>query len=177
MKYTFLLFCFHIALFSRSCSGACARPKPASASNEVGKLLKDKEPVMFQVTAQCQKKTTDRILQPADEIQQYLAVAGGQISNSLSEPYRIIVHDDSDHDDIKPVGPPTDLQFRALVLLQSPNVVSYMILNPEKGHWLFTNELSGCDIFIATKNSQPNVPLIVHANAVNIVSQKTKLKI
>ena len=50
------------------------------------------------------------------------------------------------------------------VLPQLPNMATYMILNPEKGHWLFTNELSGCDIFVATKPSQPKMPLIVHAN-------------
>ena len=50
------------------------------------------------------------------------------------------------------------------VLPQLPNMATYMILNPEKGHWLFTSELSGCDIFVATKPSQPKIPLIVHAN-------------
>jgi hypothetical protein len=165
MKCAALLLSFHIAFLSRGCSGACFRPKPAS-SNEVGKLQKNKEPVMFQVTAQCQREITDKFLrQDGHQILQYLAVASCQISNSFSEPYRVMIHDDEEHDDIKPVGRTTDLQFRALVLLQLPNIISYMILNPKKGHWLFTNELSGCDIFIATKKSQPDMPLVVHANA------------
>jgi hypothetical protein len=136
-----------------------------SESNEINKLTKNGVPVMFEVTRPCIMKTTKDFLQPADGIKQFFAVASCQISNSLSEPFRVIVHDDTEVNDIKPPGSTTDPQFRSMFLMQYPNTVSYMILNPEKAYWLFTNELSGCDIFIATKDSQPNMPLVVHANA------------
>jgi hypothetical protein len=134
-----------------------------SESNEVNKLLKNGAPVMFEVTPRCVAKTTKVFLLQADGIKQLFAVASCQISNSLAEPFRVVVHDDAEKDGIKTPGP--DLRFRAMFLMQFPNTVSYMILDPQKAHWLFTNELSGCDIFIATKDSQPNMPLIVHANA------------
>ena len=161
MKCPVLLLGFLIALLSRSC-------REVYASNEVGKLLKNKQPVMFQATRQCIRKITEMFVLVNETISQYLPLASCQISNSVSKPYRIMLHNDDETINIQTVGLPTDLQFRALVLLQSPDVVSYMILNPEKAHWLFTNELSGCDIFIATKDSQPNMPLIVHANADNL---------
>jgi hypothetical protein len=151
MRYMILLLCFFIA---------------HSRSDEIGKMAKNGEPVMVEITMLCFKKTTKDFVQPAAGIKQFFAaVASCQVSNSLTEPLRVVVHDDTENKNIKLAGPATNPQFRAMFLMQFPNTVSYMILNPEKGHWFFTNELSGCDIFIATKDSQPNMPLIVHANA------------
>ena len=150
MKPIILLLCILIAL---------------TKSSEVDKLVKNGVPVMFEVTHQCAAKTTKDFLQPVAGIKQFFAVASCQISNSLSEPLKVVVHDDAESKNIKPSVSSTNPQFRAMFLMQFPDTVSYMILNPEKAHWLFTNELDGCDIFIATKDSQPNMPLIVHANA------------
>ena len=149
MRYMILLLCFFIA---------------HSRSDEIGKLVKNGEPVMVEITTLCSEKTTKGSAQPAKGIL-FFAVASCQVSNSLTEPLRVVVHDDTENKNIKLAGPTTNPQFRAMFLMQFPNTVSYMILNPENGHWFFTNELSGCDIFIATKDSQPNMPLIVHANA------------
>ena len=133
--------------------------------NACKNLSKDKKPVRFTATPACVEKIiNENAINVADGIRQYLATASCQISNSISQPGKVILHDDNENEDIAACGAVTDLGFRSMVLVQFPDMATYMILNPEKGHWLFTNELSGCDIFVATKPSQPKMPLIVHAN-------------
>ncbi|CAB4017931.1 Hypothetical predicted protein [Paramuricea clavata] len=162
MQHIVLLLCLFIPLLSRNCFGVVK-----SESNEIGKLLKNGQPVLFDVTLPCIEKATKKIVEPADRIKQLFAFATCQISNSASgsEPPRVMVHDDNEENvNIGTSAPATDLRFRAMLLYQFPNTVSYMILDPQKGHWFFTAELSGCDIFIATKASQPNMPMVFHAN-------------
>ena len=164
MRSIFLLLCLSVALFSRSSIGSVQ-----SESNEIGKLLLNGQPVMFELTIPCLQKSTKEVVEPTNKIKQFFAFATCQISNSAAgkEPARIMVHDDNEQNVNKNIGKTaslTDLQFRVMFLNQFPNTVSYMILDPQKGHWFFTSELSGCDIFIATKASQPNMPMIFHAN-------------
>ncbi|CAB4041860.1 Hypothetical predicted protein [Paramuricea clavata] len=163
MQRIVLLLCLFIPLLSRNCFGVVK-----SESNEIGKLLKNGQPVMFELTIPCIEKTTREVVENTTlGIKQFFAFATCQISNSASgrEPPRVMVHDDNEENvNIGKSASATDLRFRAMLLNQFPNTVSYMILDPQKGHWFFTSELSGCDIFIATKDSQPNMPMIFHAN-------------
>ena len=162
MKRIVLLLCLFIPLLSRNCFGVVK-----SESNEIGKLLKNRQPVMFELTIPCITKSTMEVVEPAERIKQFFAFATCQISNSASgrEPPRVMVRGDNEKNvNIGKSAPIADLRFRAMLLNQFPNTVSYMILDPQKGHWFFTSELSGCDIFIATKASQPNMPMVFHAN-------------
>ena len=142
--------------------------------NEVGKLLKHMQPVMFSITSACRTKTTDKNVIPAAGVKTFFPFESCRISNLESDPPKVILNDDEEkiygEDRILPAGSASDPEFRALFLLQLSNTVSYMILNPEKAHWLFTNPLSGCDIFIATsrneidKPDRRDFPLVFHAN-------------
>ena len=131
--------------------------------NACKNLSKDKKPVRVKVAQACRTKIKDNSFNVADEIK-YLVTASCQISNFISEPGWVILHNDNENKDIATCGAVTDLPFRSIFLPQLHNMATYMILNPEKGDWLYTDELSGCDIFVATKPSQPKMPLIVHAN-------------
>lgn len=143
--------------------------RSAVSINEVGKLLMNMQPVLFTVTPECVKKTTKTGKFIVDtDLKKFFPSESCRISNLESDLPRVILNDDKEtkygEDDIKPVG--FDLEFRALFLLQLPNILSYMALDPEEAHWLFTNPLSGCDIFIATARdpARRNLPLVVHAN-------------
>ena len=142
---------------------SCLRPDRSDSPFD--KLSQDGQPVRFTVSQACSRKTTATVLTPASYINHYLATASCQISNYKELDDCVILHGDEETANLETCGSLTNLHFRAMLLVQLPNMVTYIILDPNKGHWLFSNGLSGCDIFIAIKDSQPAMPLVVHANA------------
>ena len=67
-------------------------------------------------------------------------------------------------------------EFQAVILPFRDNENTYMILDPERAPWFFTDMLGGCDIFVATAQNQGNKPLVIHANRNLCDDQEKNLK-
>lgn len=67
-------------------------------------------------------------------------------------------------------------QYQAVILRFAEESNTYMILDPEKAPWFFTDALGGCDIFVATAENQGNKPLVIHANRNQFKDQTKNLQ-
>ena len=67
------------------------------------------------------------------------------------------------------IPPDTDLcknilALQAVVLPFIQNRDTYTILNPRVAPWFFTDDLSGCDVFVATAVNRGSRPMVIHSN-------------
>ena len=56
------------------------------------------------------------------------------------------------------------LTLQAVALPFFPNEDSYTILNPPVAPWFFTDDLGGCDVFVATAANRNSRPMVIHSN-------------
>ena len=56
------------------------------------------------------------------------------------------------------------LTLQAVALPFFPNEDSYTILNPRVAPWFFTDNLGGCDVFVATAANRQSSPMVIHSN-------------
>ena len=97
------------------------------------------------------------------DFQRTCYVVGFPLNNTLSVH---VISKDTEYE----VAPPGSQQFVNLIKFQAvilpfiENENTYMILEPERAPWFFTDMLGGCDIFVATAQNQGNKPLVIHAN-------------
>ena len=55
-------------------------------------------------------------------------------------------------------------EFQAVYLPFAQNGDTYTKLDPQFAPWFFTDELGGCDMFVATTPGQGRNPLVIHSN-------------
>ena len=56
------------------------------------------------------------------------------------------------------------LTLQAVALPFFVNKDLYTILNPRVASWFFTDELGGCDVFVATAANRQSSPMVIHSN-------------
>ena len=56
------------------------------------------------------------------------------------------------------------LTLQAVALPFFPNEDSYTVLNPRVAPWFFTDDLGGCDVFVATTAKRQSSPMVIHSN-------------
>ena len=57
-----------------------------------------------------------------------------------------------------------NLAFQAVVLPFIWGTDTYTILNPSVAPWFFTDNLGGCDVFVATAANRGSSPMVIHSN-------------
>ena len=57
-----------------------------------------------------------------------------------------------------------NLGFQAVVLPFIWGTDTYTILNPSVAPWFFTDNLGGCDVFVATASNRGSSPMVIHSN-------------
>jgi len=55
-------------------------------------------------------------------------------------------------------------ELQAVFLNLGVDTNTYMILNPAVAPWFFTDQLSGCDVFVATDPTRLDRPIVIHSN-------------
>jgi hypothetical protein len=90
----------------------------------------------------------------------------------------VISKSEPENEDFKecPSNGQYDRQFQAFFLTYEENMNTFMVLDPDRARWFFTSSLTGCDIFVAIDQNNPNNPLVIHSNMNVINNDKDNLK-